>query len=175
MFDIISFMTSAVWSPYAAGAGIGVLSWLSFLLSNKPLGCSTTYFKTFGMLRMAVSKEGIDKNPYYQKYKPEIDWQWMLVLGIVIGAFISSYISGVFELSWVPESFAKKFGDNPLLRVLVALAGGILMGFGARFAGGCTSGHGISGTTQLSLSSIIAVIFMFAGGIAAAFLLYRVI
>ncbi|MDD3407253.1 MAG: YeeE/YedE thiosulfate transporter family protein [Methanomicrobium sp.] len=172
---MISFMTSAAWSPYAAGAGIGVLSWLSFLLSNKPLGCSTTYFKTFGMLRMAVSKEGIDKNPYYQKYKPEIDWQWMLVLGIVIGAFISSYISGVFELTWVPESFAKKFGDNPLLRVLVALAGGILMGFGARFAGGCTSGHGISGTTQLSLSSIIAVIFMFAGGIAAAFLLYRVI
>lgn len=172
---MMEFLTQVTWSPYIAGAGIGVLSWLSFYLSNKPLGCSTTYFRTYGMLRKAVSKKGIDENPYYQKYKPEIEWQWMLVLGIVFGAFISSYLSGVFELKWIPDMFSGRFGDNPVVRIIVAIAGGILMGFGARFAGGCTSGHGISGTTQLSLTSIIAVIFMFVGGIATAFLIYGVI
>ncbi|MDD4127759.1 MAG: YeeE/YedE thiosulfate transporter family protein [Methanomicrobium sp.] len=171
MFDML---TQVTWSPYIAGAGIGVLSWLAFLLSDKPLGCSTSYFRTYGIIRKIVHKKGMDENPYYKKYKPEIEWQWMLVFGIIVGAFISSVLSGVFELTWVPDMFAARFGDSPVLRVIVALIGGILMGFGARFAGGCTSGHGISGTTQLSLTSILAAVFMFAGGIATAILIYGV-
>ncbi|MBN2733884.1 MAG: YeeE/YedE family protein [Methanomicrobiaceae archaeon] len=171
---MLEILTQETWSPYVAGAGIGMLSWLAFLLSDKPLGCSTSYFRTFGIIRKIFYKKGMDENTYYEKYKPEIEWQWMLVFGIIIGAFISSVLSGVFEITWVPDMFAARFGNNPTLRVIFALIGGILMGFGARWAGGCTSGHGISGTSQLSITSILAAIFMFAGGIATAMIIYVV-
>ena len=96
----------------------------------------------------------------------------MLVLGIVIGSFISSLLSGQFQIQFLPEFWIAEFGQTPLLRLIVAIIGGIFMGFGARWAGGCTSGHGISGTLQLSISSWIAVICFFIGGIFSAFLLY---
>jgi uncharacterized membrane protein YedE/YeeE len=68
-----------------------------------------------------------------------------------------------------------RFGaDSGLLRIVVALVGGALMAFGARMAGGCTSGHGISGTLQLAVSSWVAVICFFIGGIFAALLIYRI-
>ena len=66
-----------------------------------------------------------------------------------------------------------RFGADPVLRWAVALGGGVLMGFGARWANGCTSGHGISGTLQLTASSWLAAICFFAGGIVVAMLLYR--
>jgi len=56
----------------------------------------------------------------------------------------------------------------------MAFAGGFILLFGARLAGGCTSGHGISGISQIAVGSIITVIFMFAGGIFAARFLRRV-
>lgn len=72
----------------------------------------------------------------------------------------------------VPPFFKEIFGDDAILRLAVALVGGILMGQGARWAGGCTSGHGISETLQLSLASWIAVICFFAAGIIAAGIIY---
>ena len=93
----------------------------------------------------------------------------------IIGAFLSSYLSGTFHILWVPSLWEATFGSSAPLRVLAALAGGILLGFGARWAGGCTSGHGISGSIQLSLASMITAACFFAGGIAVALLLYRVI
>ena len=97
------------------------------------------------------------------------------ISAIIIGAFFSSFLSGTFHFLWVPALWASVFGNNVVLRVVVALAGGILLGFGARWAGGCTSGHGISGSIQLSLASMITAACFFAGGIAVAVLLYRVI
>ena len=79
-----------------------------------------------------------------------------------------AYLSGGLKISVVPPFFKEIFGDDAILRLAVALIGGILMGLGARWAGGCTSGHGISGTLQLSLASWIAVICFFASGIIAA-------
>ena len=58
--------------------------------------------------------------------------------------------------------------SNPLVRWIVALIGGILLGFGARWAGGCTRGHGLSGMAQLSVTSILTVCFFFLGGIVTA-------
>jgi uncharacterized membrane protein YedE/YeeE len=62
---------------------------------------------------------------------------------------------------------------SPGRRYAVAFVAGFLMLLGARIADGCTSGHGLSGMAQLAVSSTIAVAAMFAGGIAAAFLLLR--
>ena len=66
-----------------------------------------------------------------------------------------------------------RFGEGLGLRLGAAVVGGLLMAFGARLAGGCTSGHGISGTMQLSVGSWIAVICFFVGGIATAMLMFR--
>jgi uncharacterized membrane protein YedE/YeeE len=169
---VIEWLAMARWSPYLVGAGIGVLIWTAFLLSDRPLGCSTAYAKTAGMMEVAISRDSATAMPYYQKITPSIDWQWMLLIGVVIGAFLSAYLSGTLSLLLIPPLFAVQFGMDPLLRLATALVGGILLGFGARFAGGCTSGHGISGTLQLSLVSWVAAICFFAGGIIVAGLLF---
>jgi uncharacterized membrane protein YedE/YeeE len=159
------------WSPYAVGIGIGILSWISFLISDKTLGCSTAFARTSGMIERLFRGSKTAEKPYFKKYAPVIDWQWMLVLGVVIGAFVSAQLSGRFRLEWVPSLWAATFGQTPVLRWAVALLGGILMGVGSRWAGGCTSGHGISGTLQLTISSWIAAFCFFAGGIVTALLI----
>ncbi len=165
-------LTSGLWSPYIVGAGIGVLVWLGFLLSNKAIGCSTAYARSFGMMEKSVRGKKVEEKPYFKKFVPEIDWEWMLVLGVVIGALISSMLSGSFEVEIVPMVWENTFGSNVILRLIGALIGGLLLGFGARMAGGCTSGHGISGTAQLSLGSWLAFIFFFIGGILTALVFY---
>jgi len=168
----MSFILSAEWSPYLVGLFIGVLSWISFLVSDKPLGTSTSFVRTSGMLEKVFLGPKSTEKAYYQKYKPEIEWQWMLVIGIVIGSFLSAITSGQFNFELIPEVWAAKFGYTPFLRLLIALIGGFFLGLGARWAGGCTSGHGISGTLQLAVSSWIASICFFIGGIITALLLY---
>jgi uncharacterized membrane protein YedE/YeeE len=172
---MFEFLTQAVWSPYLAGAGIGVLSCLALVLADRPLGCSLAFVKARGLIGNLISAEKTGKTEYYREIVPQVDWAFMIIPGIIIGAFLSSVLSGTFHLYWVPALWVSVFGGNILLRVIVALAGGILLGFGARWAGGCTSGHGISGSIQLSLASMITAGCFFIGGIAVAMLLYRVI
>jgi hypothetical protein len=172
MFDVLS---QASWSPYMAGAGIGVLSCLALVLADRALGCSLAFVKARGMIGKVISAEKTMKMEYYQDIVPQVDWAFMIVPGIVIGAFLSSFLSGTFHFVWVPALWGSVFGGNVVLRVIVALAGGVLLGFGARWAGGCTSGHGISGSIQLSLASMVTAACFFAGGIAVALLLFRVI
>jgi len=169
---MIEWFTMASWSPYIVGAAIGVLIWTTFLLSDRPLGASTAYAKTAGMVESAISRKNADEMPYYRKFPPRVDWQWILIVGVVIGAFFSAYLSGTFALLVVPPLFAGTFGTDIYIRSAVALFGGILMGLGARWAGGCTSGHGISGALQLSVASWVAAICFFAGGILVAGLIY---
>jgi len=171
----MDFLTQVRWSPYVVGAGIGILSWLSFLILKKPLGCSTAFAKTGGMIEKLIRGPQVALKPYYHKIKLNIDWQWMLVLGIVFGALFSALLSGDFKLQWVPNLWLSTFGNTPLLRVVVALLGGVLLGFGARWADGCTSGHGISGALQLAVSSWISAIAFFIGGILMAHVLFRIL
>lgn len=163
-----------MWSPYIVGAAIGVLVWISFLLCDKAIGCSTAYARTMGMAEKIIRGDKVHEKHYYQKFVPKVDWEWCLVFGIVIGSLLSSLLSGTFEVEFVPNIWVRHFGYSIIIRLIIALVGGILIGFGARFAGGCTSGHGISGTIQLSLGSWIAFLSFFVGGIITAFLLYGV-
>jgi uncharacterized membrane protein YedE/YeeE len=119
-------------------------------------------------------KRVLDK-AYYQKIVPEVDWQVMLVIGVIIGAFISAKLGGTFSAEWVPATWSQTFGDSTVLRLAVALGGGVLMGLGSRWAGGCTSGHGISGSLQLAVSGWLAAMGFFAGGIAMAMIIYKLI
>jgi uncharacterized membrane protein YedE/YeeE len=170
---MLEYLKMDLWSPYVVGVGIGVLNLFAFLLSDKPIGCSTAYSRTSGMIERMFRGSKVREKAYYKKFEPVIDWEVMLVAGIVIGAFLSASISGEFRLETVPALWAERFGTDPLLRIVVAFLGGVLVGLGARWAGGCTSGHGISGTLQLAASSWLAVICFFIGGITTAMILFR--
>jgi hypothetical protein len=165
----------ARWSPYLAGAGIGILSCLALVLADRPLGCSTAFVKARGLIGKLFNAEKTGTMEYYREIVPQVDWAFMIIPGIIIGAFLSSFLSGTFQIVWAPALWRSVFGNSVLIRIIIALAGGILLGFGARWAGGCTSGHGISGSIQLSLASMITAACFFAGGIAVAMLLFRVI
>jgi uncharacterized protein len=163
------------WPPYAVGIGIGILSWMAFLLSDKPIGCSTAFTRTSGMIERLFRGKKVYDKPYYQKFAPSIDWEWMVVIGIVIGAFLSSILSGQFSFEWIPSIWQAEVGSHILTRWVVALLGGMIMGLGARWAGGCTSGHGISGILQLAVSSMLAAVCFFVGGILTAMFIYKVL
>lgn len=168
----MDFLFATRWSPYAVGVGIGMLSWMSFMLSDKPLGCSTAFARTSGMIEGLVTGKDVTLRPYFNEFLPVIDWEWMLVLGVVIGAFLSATMSGSFSPDLVPSLWTRTFGPRAFPRLMVALNGGVFIGFGARWAGGCTSGHGISGTLQLALSGWLAVVSFFVSGVITAFLIY---
>lgn len=168
--DILSLKE---WSPYAVGIAIGILNCIGLIISDRFIGCSTAFSRTSGMIERLFRGSKVNEKLYYRKFVPEIDWEWMLVPGIACGAWLSAYLSGDLKIVTVPALWAKAFGDSTLLRFSTALLGGILMGLGARWAGGCTSGHGISGTIQLAVSSWTAVLCFFVSGIITAFLLFH--
>jgi hypothetical protein len=93
---------------------------------------------------------------------------------MVVGALGSSLLSGDFDWRWIPSQWADAFGSNVPVRVVASLLGGVLLGIGSRWAGGCTSGHGISGTMQLAVSSWISALCFFVGGILMAQLLFAI-
>jgi uncharacterized membrane protein YedE/YeeE len=171
---MMNWLKMGQWSPYAVGIGIGILSWLAFLLSDKPIGCSTAFSRTSGMVERLFRGSKVAEKPYYKKFTPTVDWEWMLVIGILVGAFISAQLSGKFRATWIPQMWASSFGSGIGMRWVVALIGGVLIGLGARWAGGCTSGHGISGTLQLAVSSWLAVMGFFIGGIVTAMAIFRI-
>lgn len=166
------WLSQARWSPYVAGAGIGILSWLTFLLSDRGIGCSTAFAQTAGMLERLFRGDKVYLRPYFQQVVPQVDWGWMLVVGIALGALISSLLSNTFSLAWVPSLWAQRFGGSIPLRWAAAFLGGVALGFGSRWAGGCTSGHGITGTLQLVVGSWIAALCFFLGGVVTAHLLF---
>ncbi len=163
------------WSPYVVGALIGMLSWLTFYFSHKALSASSAYANIAGLLGKIVAPRRVAKLPYYQEKQPRLNWSLMLLAGISIGAFLAAWTGNEITGRWLPPMWAARFGEDTLwLRLLAAFAGGGLMAFGARLAGGCTSGHGISGTLQLSVGSWVAVGCFFISGIVVAMALYRI-
>ncbi len=164
----------AAWSPYVVGALIGVLSWLTFLFSNKPIGASSQYATAAGMLGQSIAPRHTSSLKYFRDNPPKFGWGMMLIIGMLIGSVAAAWTGNEFTSRFLPEMWVDRFGeDTYLLRGVTAFAGGLLMAFGARLARGCTSGHGISGTMQLSVGSWISATCFFIGGVATAFLLYR--
>lgn len=173
-------MENAVsWRPYVAGALVGVLATLSVIVSTKVLGktqylgASTTFVRAVGFVEQAVDAEHVKMNPYFLKEKVKVDWQFMLIVGIFVGALSASVIDGSFKLEAVPPVWRERFGGGVGLRAVGAFLGGIVAMFGARLADGCPSGHGLSGLMQLSVSGFIALACFFGAGVLMAALVYR--
>lgn len=167
-----TYLSARVWSPYLVGIGIGIVSWLAFLLANHPIGVSTALAKSAGMIEEAARGPKVREKAYYRKHPPTIGWEWMFVAGLFFGGLTAAWLADDISLQWIPEMWREAFGSSVLLRLTVAIIGGICVGFGARWGRGCTSGHGISGTLQLVLSSWLAVACFFIGGILMAMIIY---
>lgn len=165
---------SPAWSPYLVGTLIGVLTMLTLTFSKKPVGASSAYADLSGMLGRLLAPGHIGSLDYYREHRPAVSWTLLFVAAAIVGAFLAAWSGGELTGVYLQSMWVRRFGDESfLLRTATALIGGALMAYGARLAGGCTSGHGISGTLQLAVGSWVAVICFFVGGIATAMLLYR--
>ena len=133
---IIAIFRKPRWSPYVAGALIGVVSWFSVLTAGKYLSVSTTFVRTIGMIESILTSERVASLPYFMREKPIVDWQWMEALGILIGAFIAAKLSGDFQMRSVPPMWEKRFGPSRFKRWGAAFFGGMIAMFGARMADG---------------------------------------
>lgn len=156
------------WSWLQGGIALGLLSAFAFL-TYKPLGVSTSYPRTVALLLNPLAPEFVAANEYFQRVPPVVDWQLMLVLGIVVGGFIASRVgrgrqSGTCTVISGADSRRRKW---------MGFIGGFLILFGARLADGCTSGHVITGFTQLATASFLFAAGVFAAGIPMAKMLRR--
>jgi len=97
----------------------------------------------------------------------------LFVIGIIAGSFISASLSKTFEIVKVPPMWAERFGSSTATRGVAAFLGGAIALIGARLAGGCPSGHGLSGLSQLAVSGFIALTFFFLAGLITARLIYK--
>jgi len=161
------------WSPYLAGALSGLVSVGSVLVAGKYLGASTTFVRGAGMAERLYAPEVVTTLAYYLKEKPIVDWQFLFVCGIALGAFVAAKLAGDFKVQFLPDSWQARFGSNPWPRAVAAFVGGAVAMFGARLADGCPSGHGLSGMSQMAISGYVAGACFFAGGILMARLVYR--
>ena len=164
----------ARWNPYLVGIGLGVLSWFAFGVANEPLGISTALSSVSSVCALPIlGSEGVTQNAYWAKTPFNWNGGMLFLVGTFLGSALSVWISRSFRWEKVPMTWSQQLGRSTLKRFGAAFLGGIIIMFGARLAGGCTSGHGISGTLQLALSSWTFFLTMFAFGILAALILFR--
>jgi uncharacterized membrane protein YedE/YeeE len=141
---------------------------------NNPIGISTAVSQTSGAAaELVVGKEPVLANPYWKQHVPRWDYGTLFLVGTFFGALLSTLLERSFRLETVPQVWQERFGPSRGKRMAAAFLGGILTLYGARMAGGCTSGHGISGALQLALSSWVFLITMFAVGTAIAVPIFR--
>ena len=179
---MIEFLSQA-WPWYVAGPLIAAVMF-TLLFFGESFGISAN-------LRIMCSMCGAGKrNDFFQfEWKKQM-WNIVLIIGAIIGGFVSSkYLSSgsKIELSqattyaleesglqdigqkYVPDEIFGLEAISSWQGLLFLIVGGLLVGFGSRYAGGCTSGHAISGLSNLQLPSLIAVIGFFIGGLISTF------
>ncbi len=124
------------WNPYFAGGLAGIVSILSVWISGKFFGASTTFVRSVGMLEGLVGPERVARMEYFIKETPKIDWQWLFVVGIMLGALVASKTSRTFFWKAVPDMWERRFGPSRWKRGTAAFLGGLVAMFGARLAFG---------------------------------------
>ncbi|MCH8557469.1 MAG: YeeE/YedE family protein [Balneolia bacterium] len=185
MFDLLT----QPWPWYIAGPIVGLTVPMLLIMGGKMFGISEN-------LRHACAACNIGNVEFFNyDWKKNGAWNLTFLIGVVFGGFLGGYIFanpepiqlaastindlrelGITDFTgFVPaELFTwEVLGSGTGLIVLVL--GGFLVGFGARYAGGCTSGHAISGLSDLQLASLIAVIGFFIGGLLMTWFIYPII
>ena len=114
----------------------GVAMFLSVWVSGKCFGASTTFVRSAGMIEKIFGADRVAKMDYFVKEVPKIDWQWIFVVGILVGSLIESKISGTFQWKALPDMWEIRFGPSRIKRGVIAFLGGLSAMFGARMADG---------------------------------------
>lgn len=166
------------WSPYAAGALLGVAGVLAVALSNSLLGASGAFENLAGMLGKAVAPRAFDNMYFNFIMPPQITWGLMLLIGVFFGGMAGAALSGT--LKWGKKDSANSdpqwrriFGPQTWKRWVIGFFGAILLEYAAGIAGGCTSGLAISGGMLLVPAAFLFIGGMFMSGIATAWIVYR--
>jgi uncharacterized protein len=161
-------------NPYVMGAAIGVLSWIVFAVADDPLGITTALSAVAAFAAMPfVGAAAVWHNSYWMQDVPNLSYGSLFLVGVIGGAFTAALFKRQLRVEAVPPTWSRRFGRSPVRRFAAAFAGGALEMYGARLAGGCASGHGLSGTMQLALSSWIFTILMFATAVLAGSYLFN--
>jgi uncharacterized membrane protein YedE/YeeE len=155
--------------PWAvAGAAIGLLTLVLLFVLRKRLGISTGFENLCALVVTA---------PYFRR--PAIaashGWRLPLLAGLVIGGWLSAQLGGGWEPIWDLGLFDAVIGMGPAGKVVWMFVGGVLIGFGTRLAGGCTSGHGIFGLANLEPSGLAATLSFMGAGVITTNVIYRLI
>jgi len=160
-------------NPYLAGALLGLVLFSAFYLTGNGLGASGGINRLLVSLEDRVAPEHVDRVPYLLKMaggdtNPLDHWIVMMTIGTLVGGFASA---------WANRRLKLETNKGPAIstrtRWIMAFVGGGIMGYGARFARGCTSGQALSGGAVLSAGSWAFMMAVFAGAYALAWFLRR--
>jgi uncharacterized membrane protein YedE/YeeE len=151
------------WPWWVAGPLIGLTVPALLLLGNKPFGVSSTLRHACA----AVAPCGIAHFTY--DWKKEGAWNLAFVLGILLGGFLAGTFHDAGAL--VPSELFRWSSLLTARGVVILGVGGLLVGFGTAWAGGCTSGHGIAGMASRDPASMVALAGFFAGGLLGTWVL----
>lgn len=100
-------------------------------------------------------------------------WRTLFFLGTILGGFLYAWVTGRFALSWSVPGLVPQRGDFGISTALLLTGAGGLIGFGARWAGGCTSGHGICGVGRLQKGSLVATLTFVVTAVVTAHIVWR--
>lgn len=193
MSRVIAYLRRDLWSPYAAGALLGVVVIASLWATGKVPGASGGYqhlaayagqeltgteqVVAEGVAPITVAREGREGQfMFFAFTSPKgVTWQVWLLAGIFLGALASSLLSRGFRVSAMPHTrqWQSIFGPQIWKRWVLVFVGCILLEVAAGIAGGCTSGLAISGGVQLSPAAFLFIPAMFVTGTLTALLVYR--
>ena len=148
------------WAGWAGGIGVGLVVILLFLTTGQALGVSSAYGEACGLVGQPVYQRGSFSGP---------KWRLFFALGLPIGGALAVLTSGI---SWAPTwdmgtLYPSVLPASIWARGAVLVCGGALIGIGARMAGGCQSGHAITGMALLNPPSVLAGGLFFVGGIVS--------
>jgi uncharacterized membrane protein YedE/YeeE len=160
-------------NPYLAGALLGLVLFLAFFITGNGLGASGGLNRMVVYAQNIIAPEHIDHVPYLLKMaggstNPLDSW----IVYLTVGTLLGGLISGLFGRRMKIETNKGPRISNKT-RWMMAFLGGILMGYGARLARGCTSGQALSGGAVLSVGSWAFMFAVFAGAYALAYFLRR--
>lgn len=152
------------WSPLLAGIVLGLVLLLTFVWTGHGLGATGATTRLSAWLGLQLAPAATQANAYLgpltEGGRPLASWISWQVLGVALGALASAWVAGRFR---VQIDGALRLGARR--RAARALIGGVLAGFGARVAAGCTSGLGLSGAATLSIAAFVFLAVFFIAGL----------
>jgi uncharacterized protein len=160
------------WNPYVAGFGLGLVLLAAYLIAGRGLGATGAFSSVAAWIANALSPEHAQASAVHARYlasgTPLTAWLVWLLIGSFIGAAVSGYAAGRFSIG---VERGPRITDSQ--RLVLALAGGIIAGFGAKIARGCTSGQALTGAAVLNAGSLVFMGAVFVAGYAVAWLFAR--